>query len=106
MRRTLALSSLLVVLTMALLIALPRQAEAECVRCQFNFHWTSGQWGMGSTCAEAETNSIIAAYNYADTLCTVCETGAEEIVTPCSFSNGMWKADGRIQYKCEINLCQ
>ena len=102
MRRTLALSSRLVVL--AALIALP--AGAGCIRCQFMFHWTTGQWGMGSTCAEAEANGIAAAYDYAYNQCTVCETGAEEIVTPCSFSNGMWKADGRVQYKCEINLCQ
>lgn len=109
MRRAtgIVLASLLAATAVVLLLPAETSDAAGCIRCPSFFVWTPGQWGMGSTCAQAESNAIAAAYNYAYSVCNdgVCGTGAEEIVTPCSFQGGMWKADGRVQYKCAINLC-
>lgn len=77
----------------------------SCIRCPNFFGWTPGQWGMGSSCAIAEQNAIAAAWNYAYSQCYVCDEGLTEIVTPCMIVEGQWKADARVQYKCEINLC-
>jgi hypothetical protein len=85
----------------------PEEAEAlNCYRCRTFWNTTPGQWGMGSTCAEAEANAIANAEGYAYGLCDVCDIGASAIVTPCNFSGGMWKADATIQYRCAVDLCQ
>ncbi len=107
MRKALILSAVLVVLTLA--AAAPPQAEAGCIRCLGAFAWTPGQWGMASTCAAAETAALINAYNWAESACGwdgVCAWGSEEIVTACMWDGTQWKADGRVQFKCAVNMCQ
>jgi hypothetical protein len=83
-------------------------AEAfECYRCPtFGGATTPGQWGMGSTCGQAEANAIANAIAFAEAQCDVCWTGNETIVTACNTQNGVIKADATVKYRCAINLCQ
>jgi hypothetical protein len=110
MRKALSLVAVLAVLTVAAVVVVhqPKADAAGCLSCPAGLVWTTGQWGFGSTCAQAENNAILAAYNYADSVCWadgVCNYGAEEIVTPCMWTGSEYKADGRIQYRCTRNLC-
>lgn len=82
------------------LYPLPSEAIGQCGP----YRYTSAEWGIGATCAEAESNAIALARTK-----ITCDSGItcieiEEEVTPCYYAgNFEFHADWRIKYRCQAN---
>jgi len=94
----------------------PEATALGCIRCVPGGE-TPPAWGMGSTCQASIDDAIANASALIPASCTTClETPIE--VTPCHLcgaypddppsctSANNWRADYKIKYRCEVNICQ
>jgi hypothetical protein len=108
MKKVLSSSAVLLVLLFAAVAAAPPAGAQPCFTCPSWFAWSNAEWGMGATCEDAERNAILNAYYWTYSACgfhSPCNWGAEQIVTECMWDGTQWKADGRVQFTCPMDLC-
>ncbi len=85
------------------------EAEAfSCIRCLgggFAPSATNSAWGMGATCSEARADAIANAVATIPSSCDQCGQVTPILVKDCYGSNPV-KADYRVFYRCQQNICQ
>ena len=99
--RNLVLMGILTAISLGLisLVAITPEVEAIDLDCETAVRRTNAEWGIGSSCQQADQNAIWAAQG--NIPCATCSETPEE-VTPCYFdtASGEFHSDWRIRYVC------